>query len=106
MQALHAYRHMFVGSLGPGNFICMPRDPSYYQDLYRRPLEHALLAHLESARMTLCAGYQPVNAAVHRIQSVGRKAISLSEVKRRKLPVYWFHEPRRPARSKVMSTFV
>ena len=106
VQVLHSYRHMFVGSLGVGNFICMPRDYPYYQDLYRQPLERALLEHLESGRMTLCAGYQPVNASIHRIQTVGRKTIGLAEVRRRNLPVYWFNEPRRKVSSKVMSTFV
>ncbi len=106
VQVLHSYKHMFVGTLGTGNFICMPRDHSYYQALNREPLERALIEHLESARMTLCAGYQPVNSSVHRIQSVGRRTISLSEVRRRNLPVYWYYEPRRSARSKVMSMFV
>ena len=106
VQVLHSYRHMFVGTLGIGNFICMPREYSYYQDLNRQPLEGALLEHLESARMTLCAGYQPANSSVHRIQSVGRRTISLSEARKRNLPVYWYYEPRRGARSKVMSMFV
>lgn len=106
VQVLHAYKHMFVGTIGCGNFICMPRDHSYYQALNRQPLERALLEHLESARMTLCAGYQPANSSVHRIQTVGRRTISLAEVRRRNLPVYWYFEPRRSARSKVMSMFV
>ncbi len=106
VQVLHSYKHMFVGGLGTGSFICMPRDYSYYQALNRQPLERALIEHLESARMTLCAGYQPVNSSVHRIQSVGCRTISLPEVHRRNLPVYWYYEPRRSARSKVMSMFV
>ena len=102
VQVLHSYRHMFVGSLGIGNFICMPRDFAYYEDLYRRPLERALLEHLESGRMTLCAGYQSVNACVHPIQSAGRKTIGPSEVRRRNLPVYRFRDPRRRAGPKVI----
>ncbi len=105
VQVLHAYRHMFVSFMGNGHFVCMPRGLPYFNELYRLPLEEALLRHLESGRLTLCAGYQPSNAVLHPIQATGRRTISLNEARKRSLPVYWYDRPRRGIRSKVMSMF-
>ena len=82
---------MFVGSLGYGNFLCMPRDSQYFRDMYEMPLEEALLHHLESARMTLCAGYMPLNSAYHPIRSLGRRTLSEREARRRHLPIYRYY---------------
>ena len=105
VQIMHSYRHMFVGFMGGGHYLCMPREGSYFDELHHLPLERSLLCHLESGRLTLCAGYQPVNAAVHPIQATGRRTISLGEAKKRHLPIYWYDRPRRALRSKVMSMF-
>ena len=88
VQVLHAYRHMFVSGWGGGNFICMPRSESYYEELSQLPLEEALLRHLESARMTLCAGYTPLSSPAHSIQTLGRPILSEEEAQRRGLPIY------------------
>jgi hypothetical protein len=95
VQVLHAYRHMFVSGWGGGNFICMPRPESYYEELCQLPLEEALMRHLESARMTLCAGYTPLSSPAHSIQSLGRPVLSEEEAQRRGLLIY-----RYPFRSK------
>ena len=105
VQVMHAYRHMFVGFMGDGHFLCMPRDQTYFDELHRLPLECSLLRHLESGRLTLCAGYQPVNAGVHPIHTTGRRTISLAEARKRHLPIYWYDRPRRALRSRVMSMF-
>jgi len=88
VQVLHEYRHMFVSGWGGGNFICMPRPDSYYENLCQLPLEEALLRHLESARMTLCAGYTPRSSPAHSIQTLGRPVLSEEEAERRGLPIY------------------
>ncbi len=100
-QVLHHYPHMFV--YGMGNVICMPRPTPYYEGLHKMPLEEGLLHHLEQARMTLCAGYLPLSSAVHPIQATGRPTISLSEARRRHLPIYWYDKPRRRLRDQVRS---
>ena len=105
VQIMHAYRHMFVGVMGDGHYLCMPRHQSYFDELHRLPLEYSLLRHLESGRLTLCAGYQPVNAGVHPIHATGRRTINLAEARKRHLPIYWYDHPRRALRSRVMSMF-
>jgi hypothetical protein len=100
-QVLHPYPHMFV--YGMGNFICMPRSSQYYDRLQDMPLEEALLHHLEEARMTLCAGYLPQSSGVHPIEATRRPTISLVEARRRRLPVYWYHKPRRRLRDQLRS---
>ena len=101
VQMLHDYRHMFI--YGMGNYLCMPRDEAYGDELLALPLARAVLHHLESARMTLCGGYMPQNAVMHPVDGVGRRTISLAEVQRRKLPVYWYYKPRRSLRAKARS---
>lgn len=100
VQVLHAYRHMFVSGWGGGNFICMPRSEGYYEELCQFPLEEALLRHLESARMTLCAGYTPLSSPAHSIQTLGRPVLSEEEAQRRGLPIY-----RYPFRAKGSAGF-
>lgn len=92
-RVMHAYRHMFSYSSEGGGAICMPMPSTYYPNLYRLPLEEALLRHLEAARMTLCAGYHEGNRgyALHDIQRLNLAAISPQEVRDRGLPVYRFY---------------
>ena len=92
------YPHMFVDSLGGALVICMPRSQTYFRGLFRLPLEEALQRHLESARLTLCAGYVPENSLLHPIHVLGRKTISEGEALRLKVPVYRYY------RSTVRST--
>ena len=86
------YPHMFVDSLGGALVICMPRSQAYFRSLFRLPLEEALQRHLESARLTLCAGYVPENSLLHPIHVLGRKTISEGEALLRQLPVYRYSE--------------
>ena len=65
VQALHPYAHMFVQNAFGGRIVCMPRTQEYYDRLRALPPEDALTEHLESARLTLCAGYLPHTAPFH-----------------------------------------
>ncbi|MFH1571391.1 MAG: hypothetical protein ABIL09_25600, partial [Gemmatimonadota bacterium] len=91
VRVMGEYRHMFIGGYGPGGYVCMPRSPRYFTELHELPLEDALLRHLESARMTLCAGYRPPHSAYHPIRSVGRPTITEVEAERRGWPVYRYY---------------
>ena len=88
-RVLHPYPHMFVFG---GGFICMPRPQEYFAELSKRPLEEALLLHLEGARLTLCAGYLPQSVGVHPVEGTGRPVLHKGEVKRRRLPVYRYNK--------------
>ena len=99
VQVLQDYRHMFV--YGFGNYICMPREQTYFRELDRSPLAEGILQQLEAARMTLCAGYMPQNAVMHPVTRVSRREIALDEARRRRLPIYWYYKPRRPLMARV-----
>ena len=43
---------------------------------------------MESARLTLCAGYLPHTAPFHPIEEVGRETISEKRAQSRNLPIY------------------
>lgn len=92
-RVMHAYRHMFAQSFGGWTPICMPQPTGYYTRLHQLPLEEALLQHLESARMTLCAGYHQGNRAAifHDIARLHMPRISLAETQARNLPVYRYY---------------
>ena len=91
--AMHPYRHMFVSNLGNMYIVCMPRAELYYRRLYQLDLETAMLEHLESARMTLCAGYDPASSFLHPIQTLGREVIGEKEAAARKVTVYPYYRP-------------
>lgn len=93
VQLMQEYRHMFVGHIGGGAFVCMPRPTRYFVELHNQRLEEALLHHLEAARMTLGAGFTPDSAPWHPLASLGRRALSAEEARQRGLPVYWFPRP-------------
>jgi hypothetical protein len=99
VQVLQDYRHMFV--YGFGNYICMPREQTYFRELDRSPLAEGILQQLEAARMTLCAGYMPQNAVMRPVTRVSRREIALDEARRRRLPIYWYYKPRRPLMARV-----
>lgn len=88
--ATHPYRHMFISNLEAKHIVCMPRPKLYYHRLHQLPLEEAMLEHLESARMTLCAGYGPDNSGFHPIDVLGREVISEEEARARRVPIYPF----------------
>lgn len=92
--ATHPYRHMFISNLESKHIVCMPRPKLYYHRLHQLPLEEAMLEHLESARMTLCAGYGPNNSGFHPIDVLGREVISEEEAKARRVPIYPFSHQR------------
>ena len=86
------YPHIFVDSLGGALVICMPRSQAYFRSLFRLPLEEALQRHLESARLTLCAGYVPENSLLHPIHVLGRTTISEGEARLQRLPIYRYYQ--------------
>lgn len=87
VRALHRYPHMFIAS-SVTNIVCMPQPLGYYEELYQLPLEQALIAHLEAARMALCAGYGPLNSDVHPIEILDLPVLGEAEAFRQGLPVY------------------
>ena len=91
VRLTHPYRHMFVHHFDSGLTICMPRPDTYYRELHRLPLEEALLRHLDSARLTLCAGYTPAVSAFHPIGEVSRRTLSPEEALAQGLPVYRYY---------------
>ena len=94
VRVMHPYKHMFVHRYDAAQIICMPRSETYYSTLHQLPLEEALLRHLESARLTLCAGYTPAVSAFHPIGAVSRRVVSPEEALARGLPVYRYHRGR------------
>jgi hypothetical protein len=97
--ATHPYRHMFISNLEGKHIVCMPRPKLYYHRVHQLPLEEAMLEHLESARMTLCAGYGPLNSGFHPLDVLEREVISEKEAKARKVPIYPFlhrHQKHKP----------
>lgn len=100
-QVMHPYRHMFVMGTQAGEFICMPRDGKYYGQLRRLPLEDAFIAHLESARLTMCSGYFHNNGTCpyHQVELLGKPQLSPTEVRQRGLPLYRYY--RNPEQGKM-----
>jgi len=100
-QVMHLYRHMFVMGSQAGEFICMPRDGKYYGQLRRLPLEDAFIAHLESARLTMCSGYFHDNGTYpyHQVELLGKPELSPTEVRQRGLPLYRYY--RTPQQGKI-----
>ncbi|MFH1572200.1 MAG: hypothetical protein ABIL09_29690 [Gemmatimonadota bacterium] len=93
VQVMQEYRHMFVGHIAGGAYVCMPRPSAYFAEVHGLRLEEALLRHLEAARMTLCAGYTPDSAPWHPLGTLRRRVLSAEEAERRGLAVYWFPRP-------------
>ena len=91
VQVMHAYRHMFVHCSTAPDLICMPRPSGYFAALRRLPVEEGLLELLESARMTLCAGYAPESTPHHQIAALGRRIIGRDEAVRQQLPIYAYY---------------
>lgn len=97
VRVTHQTRHMFAVQVGEYIPVCMPMPDGYYPKLHRRPLEEAVLQHLESARATLVGGYHEgnVNAILwpdlHDIGGLNLPKISLAEAEKHGLPVYLFY---------------
>ena len=76
-----------------------PSASQYPYRLARRVSDlEALLEHLESARMTLCAGYDPASSVLHPIHSLGREVIGEREAAARNVPVYPYYRHQRKRR--------
>ncbi|MFC1526390.1 hypothetical protein ACFL6X_06225 [Candidatus Latescibacterota bacterium] len=90
---VHPYAHMFVLGGGAGAPICMPRPQDYYRRLQRLPLAEGLRRHLESARMTLCAGlfHNNLSSPYMPVDAVARGTIRASEARQLGIPIYRYY---------------
>ena len=92
-RVMAAYRHMFVYDGQAGASICIRQDGGYYRRLHKLPLEAALLHHLETTRMTLCAGYYHGNYSqpFHDIRTLERQTVSREKARQAGWPVYLYY---------------
>ena len=94
IRTVRPYAHMFVSRIGECFVVCMPTADDCYQRLHNLPLERALLAHMEAARLTLCAGYSWHNSDGHPVGVLGRPRVNAGDVTAQGLPVYRYQHYR------------